>query len=63
MAMLIRVEDLHRLLASESRPTVVDVRDESAYVEGHVPGAIHIPGDDLAARMGEVPRGQPVVTY
>ena len=63
MAVLIGVEELHKLLSSESRPTVVDVRDESAYVEGHIPGAIHIARDYLSGRMGEIPRGQPVVTY
>ncbi len=39
---------------------VVDVREPDEYVDGHVPGAALIPMNDLAARMDEVPRGQPV---
>ena len=34
---------------------VIDVRRDDEWVTGHVTGAIHIPIDDLADRMGEVP--------
>ncbi len=44
-------------------PTVLDVRDAADYAAGHVPGAWHIPAADLAGRLGEIPRGRPVVTY
>ncbi len=56
-------KELREMLASEPRPTVVDVRDEADFVAGHIPSAVHIPGDDVADRIGEIPRGQPVVTY
>lgn len=40
--------------------TVVDVREPQEYVDGHVPGAIPIPMDQLAGRLDEVPTGGPV---
>lgn len=39
---------------------VVDVRETEEYVEGHVPGAIHIPLAQLPQRLDEVPAGEPV---
>jgi hydroxyacylglutathione hydrolase len=42
---------------------VVDVRERSEYDGGHVPGAQHIPYEQLEQRIGEVPRDQPVVVY
>lgn len=39
---------------------VVDVRETDEYVEGHVPGAIHIPLATLPTRSEEVPPAQPV---
>ncbi len=44
------------LAASEMRFTVVDVRSESEFVAAHVPDAIWIPLEELAARQGEVPQ-------
>jgi rhodanese-related sulfurtransferase len=40
---------------------VLDVRQASEWVDGHVPGATLIPLDQLPARVGEVPRDRPVV--
>ena len=42
---------------------IVDVRDAEEYVAGHIPGALHIPADQVRDRLGEIPRGRPVVTY
>lgn len=39
---------------------VVDVRETDEYVEGHVPGAIHIPLAMLPNRTDEVPQANPV---
>ena len=40
---------------------VLDVRQASEWVDGHVPGATLIPLDQLPARVGEVPHDRPVV--
>lgn len=48
-------------LAGAGRSVVlVDVRETEEYVEGHVPGAIHIPLGQLPQRTEEVPAGDPV---
>lgn len=45
------------ILAADGDGTVVvDVRREDEWITGHIAGARHIPIDDLADRMDEVPR-------
>jgi rhodanese-related sulfurtransferase len=56
-------ETLRARLGMAAAPTVIDVRGDEEYAAGHIPGALHIPGDQLAARLVEIPRGRPVVTY
>lgn len=50
---------------SERRPLVLDVRRDDEFAEGHVPGAVHIPHDRLAARLGELAgaKDREVVVY
>jgi rhodanese-related sulfurtransferase len=43
-------------LREHAQALVVDVREPSEYVGGHVPGAVSIPQADLATRLGELPR-------
>lgn len=54
---------LHQQLASAQAPTVIDVRGDDEYAAGHIPGALHIPGDVLTQRLDEIPRERPVVPY
>ncbi|MER7335925.1 MULTISPECIES: rhodanese-like domain-containing protein [unclassified Micromonospora] len=43
---------------------VVDSRGDEAWRQGHLPGAIHLPTREIAARAAEViPPGTAVVTY
>jgi rhodanese-related sulfurtransferase/DNA-binding HxlR family transcriptional regulator len=42
---------------------VVDVRAESEYRSGHLPGAVSIPVHDLRRRLEELPHGVDVVAY
>jgi hydroxyacylglutathione hydrolase len=42
---------------------VLDVRDESEWDEGHLAEAIHLPLATLASRLGDIPRGRPVVVH
>jgi rhodanese-related sulfurtransferase len=45
---------------------LLDVRSRAAWDAGHVPGAVHIPGRELADRLGELPapgHHPPIVTY
>lgn len=41
----------------------VDVREQSEWDAGHVPGAIHIPYENVRARAHELPLDREVVTY
>jgi rhodanese-related sulfurtransferase/DNA-binding transcriptional ArsR family regulator len=42
---------------------ILDVRPEPEYAAGHLPGAVHIPLEELAARIGELPRDHEIVAY
>ncbi|MEU4214680.1 rhodanese-like domain-containing protein [Actinoplanes sp. NPDC026623] len=43
---------------------LVDCRSAAAWEQGHIPGAVHLPHADVAARAGEVlDPAVPVVTY
>ncbi|MFP5253054.1 MAG: ArsR/SmtB family transcription factor [Actinomycetes bacterium] len=42
---------------------VLDVRPAPEYAGGHLPGAVHIPLEQLADRLAELPRDREVVAY
>jgi rhodanese-related sulfurtransferase len=44
-------------------PTVIDVRGAEDYAAGHIPGARHIPAEEIERSLEQIPRGRPVVTY
>ena len=54
-------ELLRRLATGDA--VILDVRPEPEYAAGHLPGAIHIPLEELAERIGELPRNREVVAY
>lgn len=51
--------------ANQAELLILDVRSESEFDRGHVPGAIHIPHTDLTQRLSELEGWQekPVVVY
>jgi DNA-binding transcriptional ArsR family regulator len=57
--------DTDELLRRLARGDVVilDVRPGAEFAAGHLPGAIHIPLEELAERIGELPRDHEVVAY
>lgn len=55
--------ELYDLMSTADAPTVIDVRGDEEYAVGHIRGAVHIPGDQLAQRLDEVPANRPVVAY
>jgi DNA-binding transcriptional ArsR family regulator/rhodanese-related sulfurtransferase len=55
-------DELLRRLAG-GHVVILDVRPEPEYAAGHLPGAIHIPLEELAERIGELPRNHEVVAY
>src|SRR5258708_5582292 len=42
---------------------VLDVRPAAEYAAGHIPGAVSVPHDQLAARLSELPAGPDIVAY
>ena len=57
--------DLAALRAAGRAPVVVDTRSSPAWQQGRVPGAVHIPGADLASRATAVlpDRDADIVVY
>jgi hydroxyacylglutathione hydrolase len=58
---LITVQDLRRRIVSEERITIVDVRRESEWVEGHIEGSKHIYLGLLEKQAHKLPSHSPVV--
>lgn len=54
-------ELLRRLGAGDV--VVIDVRPAAEYRAGHLAGAVHIPLEELADRLAEIPEGREVVAY
>lgn len=55
--------ELHGRRASGTAPVVIDVRTREEYAAGHVPGAVHIPFDEVAGRIAEVDAPNGVALY
>jgi len=45
------------------RVAVLDVRTVAEWSAGHLPGAMNIPLGELPSRLGELPRGRPLVVH
>jgi rhodanese-related sulfurtransferase len=60
---LISPDALHAALAGPNPPMVIDVRGAEAFRAGHIPGAVHIPADEIERSLLKIPRDRPVVTY
>ena len=60
-----RAVTTHRLLArlSEGEVVVLDVRPAPEYAGGHLPGALHIPIEELAQRLAELPADREIIAY
>ncbi|MGZ4783850.1 MAG: ArsR/SmtB family transcription factor, partial [Oryzihumus sp.] len=54
-------ELLRRLRAGDT--VVLDVRPDPEYAAGHLPGAVHIPLEQLADRLAELPADREIVAY
>jgi rhodanese-related sulfurtransferase/DNA-binding transcriptional ArsR family regulator len=55
-------DELFRRLREED-VLVLDVRPAAEYAAGHIPGAVNVPHDQLAARLAEFPAGADIVAY
>ena len=49
--------------ANSGLVTVLDVRPPEEFAQGHIPGALNIPVDDLASQLHALPNNQEVIAY
>jgi rhodanese-related sulfurtransferase len=54
----VTTDDLAAARDTDPAAVVVDVRTDAEWAEGRVPGAIHMPLDQLGERWEELPRDQ-----
>lgn len=59
----ITAAELHAQRESGTAPVVIDVRTSAEYASGHVPGAVNIPFDQVAQRIGELDTPNGVALY
>jgi len=55
----------HQLVREKPAPLLLDVRDEQDFLSGHIDGALHVSGQALATRIGELAPelNTPIVIY
>ncbi|MCA1555383.1 MAG: hypothetical protein LC747_01715 [Acidobacteria bacterium] len=58
-------EEAWGLIRQGREPVFLDTRNARHYAnsEVQIPGSLYIWREELEARIGEVPRGRPIVTY
>jgi rhodanese-related sulfurtransferase len=42
---------------------LVDTRARDAFAKAHIPGAVNVPGPEVAQLAGQLPRDKEIVTY
>ena len=57
------VSDVHAALEAGAPFVLLDVRSKESWDQGHVPGAVHLPHGEIAARLAELPADADYVTY
>lgn len=62
---LATADEVAALASAPGGPLLVDARSPEEYAEGHVPGAINVPFNEVAARVAELEAGRArgIVTY
>ena len=59
----INVETLKDSIENDKSPVLIDVRDSEELKEGFITNSIHIPMEEVAKRLHEIPKDKPVVVY
>lgn len=59
----ISVEEANTLLSEKSSASVVDIRDEMSFQEGHINGATHLGNHNLQGFIDEAPLENPLLVY
>jgi rhodanese-related sulfurtransferase len=56
----IKVDEARETIA-RGEAQVIDVRDKESWLDGHVPGSLHVAGDQLEVQLDELTEGQTVI--
>ena len=56
-------DKLKQTMDKESNLLIIDVRQKSNYVEGHIKGAINIFLGDIEGKINEIPLGKKIIVY
>ncbi|MBW2241506.1 MAG: rhodanese-like domain-containing protein [Deltaproteobacteria bacterium] len=63
LAPSISAGELHDRREAGTAPVTIDVRTAEEYASGHIPGAVNIPFDEVAERIGEIDAPHGVALY
>ena len=58
----VTIEEMEAML-KDGTAIVIDVRNQAAYDQGHIPGSRLIPAGEILNHIGELPRDKTIVTY
>jgi 3-mercaptopyruvate sulfurtransferase SseA len=58
----ITAEELYKMF-EKKEVLIVDTRNDAAFKQSHIKGAILIPANEFASRMGELPKDKFIATY
>jgi rhodanese-related sulfurtransferase len=56
-------QELRRKLEAGEDVFVIDLRGEREFQEHAIPGAMHMPADQLAERSGAIPRDRDIILF
>ncbi len=59
---ILKTDQLKSKMESDN-PLLVDVREPTEFLRGHIPNAVNIPLRSLGDHLDEIPRDRPVVLY
>jgi len=59
----VSLEQLKEKLDAGADIVIVDVRNKEAFDEGHIPGAVSIPWEEIEGRYTELPQDKEIITY
>lgn len=60
----ISIPDLEKKIAGDAKPFIVDVRKTMEIEDsGAIPGAVHLPMEQVAERVADLPRDREIVFY
>src|SRR6187399_1357929 len=58
----IKIDEAFKLFKAD-KAVFVDVRSKESFDQGHIKGALSIPGSQLIRRFREIPPGKLIITY